>query len=145
MTARFAGALSGEEFWALRQAGFRPVGFAIGNCTYYQVPSWNTQQVTAGGFFGLGSFQNQELIEYTQALYNARELAMTRMETEARALGARGVIGADVQVEAELHEIEINNRTRMDMMYHFTAIGTAVVPAPVPQGAAPVGTTLPLN
>ena len=89
----FAGALSGEEFWALRQSGFRPVGFAIGNCTYYQVPSWNTQQVTAGGFFGLGSFQNQELIEYTQALYNARELAMTRMERK-RAPWARAASSA---------------------------------------------------
>ena len=50
-----------------------------------------------------------------------------------------------MQVEAELHEIEINNRTRMDMMYHFTAIGTAVVAAPKPHDAAAVGTTLTLN
>ena len=79
----FLSDLSGEEFWMLRQTGFRPVGVAVGNCTYYQVPSWNTQNVTNGGWLG-GAWTNQELPDYTQALYNARSLAMSRMEHEAR-------------------------------------------------------------
>jgi uncharacterized protein YbjQ (UPF0145 family) len=125
--APFISDLSGEEFWMLRQSGFRPVGFVVGNCTYYCVPNWTTQSATTGGYFG-GSWRNQELTDYTQSLYTARSLAMDRMEREAASLGAVGVVGADVEVEAEPREIEVNNRTRIDMMYHFTAIGTAIAP-----------------
>ncbi len=125
--APFVSDLSGEEFWMLRQAGFRPVGFVVGNCTYYCVPTWATQNATTGGFFG-GSWQNQELTDYTQSLYSARSLAMGRMEQEAKSVGAVGVVGADVKVEAEPRHVEVNKQTRIDMMYHFTAIGTAIVP-----------------
>jgi uncharacterized protein YbjQ (UPF0145 family) len=124
--APFLSALAGDEFWMLRQTGYRPVGFAVGNCTYYQVPTWNTQWATTGGFFG--NWQNQELPDYTQAVYNARSLAMGRMEHEARAVGAEGVVGADVEVEIEPREVDVNNQKRIDMIYHFTAIGTAIAP-----------------
>jgi uncharacterized protein YbjQ (UPF0145 family) len=120
--------LSGEEFWKLRQAGYRPVGVAVGNCTYYQIPSWSTQNVTTGGFFNTGSWQNIELPDYTQALYDARELAMGRMEQEARTVGGTGVVSVDLDIDAEPHHVEVNKRTRIDMLYHFTAIGTAIAP-----------------
>jgi uncharacterized protein YbjQ (UPF0145 family) len=125
--APFVSDLSGEEFWMLRQSGFRPVGFVVGNCSYYCVPNWSTQSATTGGIFG-GGWVNQELGDYTQSLYTARSLAMERMEREAAALGAVGVVGADIEVEAEPRETEVNNRTRIDMLYHFTAIGTAIAP-----------------
>ncbi len=48
---------------------------------------------------------------------------MRRMEQEARAVGAEGIVGADIQVEMEPREI---NENRTDMLYHFTAIGTAI-------------------
>jgi hypothetical protein len=50
------------------------------------------------------------------------------MELEAASVGAIGVVGADIEVEAEPREIEINHQTRIDMIYHFTAIGTAIAP-----------------
>ena len=124
----FVSDLSGQEFWILRQSGFRPIGLVVGNCSYYCVPGWQTRNAVTGGFFA-GSWQNQELMDYTQSLYSARSLAMGRMEQEARDLGASGVVGADVHVEAEPREIEVNNQTRIDMLYHFTAIGTAIAPA----------------
>ena len=124
----FVSDLSGEEFWMLRQAGFRPVGFVVGNCTYYCVPTWSTQNATRGGFFG-GAWQNQELPDYTQGVYNARSLAMQRMEQEARTVDAVGIVGADIEVEAEPREVELgNDQKRLDMLYHFTAIGTAIAP-----------------
>jgi uncharacterized protein YbjQ (UPF0145 family) len=126
-SAPFVSDLSGEEFWMLRQSGFRPVGFVVGNCSYYCVPNWTTQYATSGGIFG-GGWQNQELTDYTQSLYTARSLAMGRMEHEAASLGAVGVVGADIEVEAEPREIEVNNQRRIDMLYHFTAIGTAIAP-----------------
>lgn len=125
--APFVSDLSGEDFWMLRQAGFRPVGFALGNCTYYCVPTWRTQNATTGGFFG-GGWQNQELHDYTQSLYNARELAMTRMEQEALSVGAVGIVGADIEVEAQPREVGSDSNRRIDMIYHFTAIGTAIAP-----------------
>jgi uncharacterized protein YbjQ (UPF0145 family) len=62
--------------------------------------------------------QNVELPNYTQALYDARELAMQRMQTEANQLQARGIVGVDLQEKSHgwgSHVIE------------FFAIGTAVV------------------
>ena len=55
---------------------------------------------------------------YTQALYEARELAMERMQTEANELQAEGIVGARIVEKSHgwgSHVIE------------FFAIGTAVV------------------
>lgn len=135
----FLSDLSGQEFWQLRQSGFRPVGLAVGNCTYYCVPNWRTQNATQGGFWG-GGWQNQELYDYTQAVYSARSLAMSRMEHECRAFGGDGIVGADVTVKVEPREVEVSeNQRRLDMIYHFTAIGTAITPY---KGRWPVFTVL---
>jgi len=42
--------------------------------------------------------QSLELTKLTEAMYNARELAMTRMEEEAAELGADGVVGVRLTV-----------------------------------------------
>ena len=124
----FLSDLSGSEFWMLRQTGFRPVGIAVGNCTYYQVPSWNTQLATSGSWMA-GGWNNQELPDYTQALYNARSLAMSRMEHEARQFGAVGIVGADVEIDTEPREVSTgNDQHRTDMIFHYTAVGTAIAP-----------------
>ncbi|HLK59085.1 MAG TPA: heavy metal-binding domain-containing protein [Chthonomonadaceae bacterium] len=137
--APFVSDLSGEEFWMLRQAGYRPVGFVVGNCSYYCIPNWNTRNVTQGGIFG-GGWQNQELPDYTQGVYNARSLAMQRMEHEARVVHAEGVVGADIEVDAEPIEVDLgNDQKRLDILYHFTAIGTAIAPY---QGRWPVFSVL---
>src|SRR3954467_13131675 len=73
----FTSDLSGQDFWTLLNAGYRPVGFVMGNCVYYvgQGPSSQPKE-------------NKELATVTQALYDARELAMERMQIEAEALQA---------------------------------------------------------
>jgi uncharacterized protein YbjQ (UPF0145 family) len=56
---------------------------------------------------------------FTQALYDARELAMERMQKEAEELQAEGIVGVQLQERSHgwgSHVIE------------FFAIGTAVVP-----------------
>lgn len=122
----FLSGLTGQEFWALKQAGYRPVHFVVGNCTYLQIPSYNTRQVTSGGIFNSGVWTNQELPDYTQSLYTARALAMSRMEAEAQSAGADGVVGVGVDIDIDTHHVENNNQTSINMIYHFTAIGTAV-------------------
>ncbi len=107
----FLSDLSGQDFWALAMAGYRPVGLVSGNCSYFCYPKF----MPAG-------WRNQERTDYTQAMYEARELAVGRMEIAARSLNAHGVIGGDVQVTFERPQ----STNLPDALYHFTAIGTAI-------------------
>lgn len=109
----FQSDLSGQDFWTLLHAGYRPVGMVMGNCVYYVAPQQQGQQ-------GWGGYQqNMELTGPTQAFYDARELAMERMQAEAEALGAEGIVG--VTVDESNHTWGVN-------VLEFSAIGTAVTP-----------------
>ncbi len=77
----FTSDLSVNEFLLVKEAGFHPLGFVMGSSIYHtgiQARRWS---------------KSQELTKLTEAMYNARELAMTRMEEEADQLGADGVVG----------------------------------------------------
>src|SRR6267378_3618318 len=103
--AIFTSDLSVNEFLLVREAGFRPLGLVLGSSIYHvglQVGRWG---------------KNQELNVLSQAMYHARELAMTRMEAEADALGADGIVGVRLEVEFK----EFGND-----IAEFIAIGTAV-------------------
>jgi uncharacterized protein YbjQ (UPF0145 family) len=106
----FTSDLSGQDFYILIRSGYRPLGLVMGNCVYHIASQ------TLGNF--LRTFnQNTELTQYTQAIYDSRELAMERMQHEAEALGAKGIIGANIHERTHAwgsHVIE------------FFAIGTAV-------------------
>ena len=110
----FTSDLSGQAFWTLMQTGKRPVGLVMGNCVYHVAHRGMMQSMRQTG-------QNVELEQYTQALYDARELAMERMQKEAEAIGD-GVLGI---VEVKLHE---NNHGWGSHVIEFFALGTAVVP-----------------
>jgi uncharacterized protein YbjQ (UPF0145 family) len=120
----FTSDLSGQDFWTLLQAGYAPLGLVLGTCVYHV------------GHRSLGSTMAStgratELPNFTQAFYEARERAMTRMEEEATALEAHGIVGVQLVENSHMwgsHTIE------------FMAIGTGVrslrddhvVPPPVP-------------
>ena len=122
----FVCALSGQEYYALQRGGFAPVGFAFGTCTYYHVASYTTQWANQGGFFG-GGMINQELTDYTQAVYTARHAAMSRLADEAGHVAAEGVVGVTIEDNIRTHEVEVNNQQRRDLIVEFTALGTAIV------------------
>ncbi len=133
----FLSDLSGADHWALREAGYRPVGFCLGNCSWYQVADAQTQRAQVGGWFG-GAWQSQELRGYSQAVYTARHLAMTRMEAEAKAVGGEGIVGVSLHPKIEERHVEQGENTpaRRDLLVTFTAVGTAVVreaAAPAPK------------
>ena len=142
----FLSDLSGADHWALREAGYRPVGFCLGNCTWYQVGDWQTQNAQGGGWFG-GQWQSQELVGYTQGLYNARHLAMSRMSAEAQAVGAEGIVGVSLHPTIEEREVERGENTpaRRDLLVTFTAVGTAVAKDPTAAPAARTLTIMPLR
>lgn len=141
----FVCALSGQEYWTLRQAGLSPVGFAFGTCVWYHVASPTTQWATQGGLWGGGFAGNVELTDYTQAVYTARRAAMTRLTDDARRAGAEGVIGVSVEPDIRTYEVETPNRQmRRDLIVTFTALGTSVVsrreaPLPAIDYALPLG------
>src|ERR1041385_5305608 len=83
----FTSDLSVSEYVLLGEAGFEPLGFVVGSSIYHvglQTGRWN---------------QNQELQLLTQAMYNARELAMARMRAEADHLNADGIVGVQLRMQ----------------------------------------------
>lgn len=105
----FTSDLSGQEFWLVVDKGFQPLGLVVGNCIYSMGAVRNWLVGIKGNFQG-------ELKEYSELMYQARELALARMQFEADQLNADGVIGVDIKVEF-LHNSE---------WMEVTAIGTAV-------------------
>ena len=79
----FTSDLSGQDFWTLLRCGHRPVGMVMGSCVYHVAHRGMFQAMKQAG-------QNIELPNFTQALYDARELAMERMQAEAEARRGRG-------------------------------------------------------
>ncbi len=120
----FQSDLSGQEFWMLVRSGYRPVGFVMGNCVYY-VPPWLLQAKAK---------KSCELSGYTHGLYDARELAIERLQWEAEALGATGIV--DVTVTEHSHAwqrnyVNIGNAALVTgEMIELFVIGTAVIPMP---------------
>ena len=114
----FTCTLTGQEYWALTAAGYRPVGVAVGVCVYYQRFHQRVQQEITG------SGQNVERSDFTRGLYTARHNALTALEAEAAALGADGVLGISVETKRTLNR---KDQTSQGMMIEFTALGTAVV------------------
>src|SRR5271166_5876173 len=101
----FTSDLSVNEFLLIKEAGFHPLGFVMGSSIYHtgiQTRKWG---------------QSQELTKLTEAMYNARELAMTRMEEEALELGADGVVGV---------RLDVNYYEWGKDAAEFIAVGTAV-------------------
>ncbi len=107
----FTSDLSGQDFSKLLRAGYRPVGLVMGNCVYHVGRQGMLASLKQVG-------RNVEMPNYTQALYEARELAMERMQNEADELQAGGIVGARIVERSHgwgSHVIE------------FFAIGTGVV------------------
>jgi uncharacterized protein YbjQ (UPF0145 family) len=106
----FTSDLSGQDFWTLLQSGHAPLGLVLGTCVYHVAHQ--------GMFQAMGNIgQNKEMGNFTQALYEARELAMERMQDEALKLKAEGIVGVQIQEKSHVwgsHTIE------------FFAMGTAV-------------------
>lgn len=108
----FTSDLSGQDFWTLLKSGYRPLSMVMGNCVYHVA-----HQTFRQTFSQIG--RNMEQPNFTQALYDARELAMERMQKEAHDEKAEGIVGVRLDEKSHgwgSHVIE------------FFAIGTAITP-----------------
>jgi len=126
----FTSDLNGQDFWKLIKAGHAPLGLVMGTCVYHVAHQGFRQALSQLG-------RNAEMANYTQAIYEAREIAMDRMQYEAIQLQAEGVVGVrveEVQYYWGSHVIE------------YFSVGTAVrrldaeKPIPEPQLTLPVNT-----
>jgi uncharacterized protein YbjQ (UPF0145 family) len=125
----FQSDLSGQDFWTLLRTGHRPVGMVMGSCVFHVGRRGPLRTMSQTG-------RNVELPNYTQALYDARELAMQRMQTEAQELAAEGIVGVTLTEKSHgwgSHVIE------------FFAIGTAIVATDGRSTVEPPVTVLDLN
>ncbi len=103
--AFFTSDLTVDEFLLVEQAGFEALGLVMGSSIYHVGFQWQKWSVS------------QELDVLSNAMFQARELAMTRMEEEADLLGADGVVGVRL----------VFKQYAMDEgVLEFQAIGTAI-------------------
>ncbi len=125
----FTSDLSGQDFWTLLQAGYAPVGMTMGTCVYHVAHQSLLQALGNTG-------QNVEIPQFTQALYDARELAVSRMQAEAEQLGAEGIVGVQL--------LSLGHRWGGHTT-EFFAIGTAVRPLRADHTIATPQLVLPLS
>jgi uncharacterized protein YbjQ (UPF0145 family) len=125
----FTSDLSGQDFRTLLHAGYKPLGLVMGTCVYHVAHQGLGQWFKTVG-------RNAEMENFTQALYDARELAMERMQAEAENLAAEGIVGAQIKESShgwDSHVIE------------FFAVGTAVAPTSTDHEIPPPQLVLSLN
>jgi uncharacterized protein YbjQ (UPF0145 family) len=106
----FTSDLSAQDFFRLLAAGSVPVAFVLGTCVYHIAHQSLMQTLRQTG-------QNQEMVVFTQGIYEARELALVRMQAEASQAGSSGIVGVSVGV---------SNHVWGEHATEFLATGTAI-------------------
>ncbi|HUL28695.1 MAG TPA: heavy metal-binding domain-containing protein [Streptosporangiaceae bacterium] len=106
----FTSDLSAQDFFRLLAAGAVPVAFVLGTCVYHIAHQGVMQSLRQVG-------RNQEMPQFTQGVYEARELALARMQAEAADAGSSGIVGVTV---------EVKNHVWGEHATEFLATGTAI-------------------
>ncbi len=94
--------LSGQEYWQLYQAGYTPAGLVMATAAVFVSPSQGMQMQR-----WITTYQNQELSEFTQGFYAARELVLGRLSTQAAATGAEGIVGVRIDQHAGMESFRV--------------------------------------
>lgn len=123
--------LSGQEFVQLCEAGMRPVGIAAHTSVHYVPATMQTRmaQSPGGAVFGGGAWAtvNQELVDFTQGVYEAREKAMYFISAQVQQLGGHGVIGVRVGQSGRSHRLSTGmGGESVNLEVTFHVIGTVI-------------------
>ncbi|MGB8649902.1 MAG: heavy metal-binding domain-containing protein [Mycobacteriales bacterium] len=86
--APFSSHLSVQDFYTLLGTGHVPVEFVMGMCVWHIGAQGFLQTLRQVG-------QNVEMPQWTQGYYDARELALSRMQAEAERVQATGITGVE--------------------------------------------------
>jgi uncharacterized protein YbjQ (UPF0145 family) len=86
--APFTSHLNVQDFYTLLSTGHVPVEFVMGVCVWHVAAQGFMQTLRQMG-------QNVEMPQWTQGYYDARELALSRMQAEAERVQATGITGVE--------------------------------------------------
>ncbi len=125
--------LSLADYAKLAQAGIEPLGVVAWSAAFFVGASYAAQ--TLGG--GLGFTRNQELGEFTQGVYAARETVVGRMSAQASRLRASGVIGVRIRHGIQRTSVGGGRYQSGGLMVTFHAVGTAIRESARPSAFTP--------
>lgn len=127
--------LSVADYTKLLSAGIEPLGVVAWSSVFFVAASYSTQMLG-----GLGFTRNQELGEFTQGVYSARETVVQRLTAQAAKLDASGVIGVRIAHDIGRMSVGAGSYSRGGLMVTFHAIGTAVrdTGSATPQAPKPI-------
>ncbi|MGC8486686.1 MAG: heavy metal-binding domain-containing protein [Clostridia bacterium] len=130
----FLGTLSALDTAKLVHAGYIPMDLAFATTAYYVMTTW-------GAEWSEMSWSNQEIPDFSRAIYEARDYVVAGMREQARHVGADGVLGAEWTMEIEEIEVDrpavgnygmggygmgMGQSSHRDHIIHLTVTGTAV-------------------
>jgi uncharacterized protein YbjQ (UPF0145 family) len=125
--------LSGQDVDKLRRIGAEAVG-VVGHTSVVCVAlsRWANQQM--GMWWG-----NQEMVEITEGVYAARELAMAEVRRQGAALGANDMVVSTLRHRVDHHEYENMGYTQHFFIVSMHVLSTAIAlgahePHPAPMG-----------
>jgi uncharacterized protein YbjQ (UPF0145 family) len=113
----FTSDMSGQEFAKLMQAGYIPTDLVMGVSALHLHTGWRTRWQQSWG--------TQEVEMYTQAMVNARNEVINRLQQHLAEAGADGVIGSTVNFEVAVVECARQEGLE-DHLLEFFAVGTAI-------------------
>jgi uncharacterized protein YbjQ (UPF0145 family) len=115
--------LTGQEFALLCQAGMRPVGIAAHTSVHYVPASAQTQRAQSSM---MASWANQELVDFSQGVYEAREKALASISSQVRDLGGDGIIGVQLGQSGRTHAVQRGLYESKDLEVTFHVMGTVI-------------------
>ncbi len=126
--------LSVADYAKLLRAGIEPAGIVAWSSVFFASYAYYGQFLI-GPQAQMGSVQNYEVREFTQAFYGARETVMGQITGQAALLGASGIVGVRISHTAQPHTLGggmggavggFGGRELRGLMVTFNAIGTAI-------------------
>jgi uncharacterized protein YbjQ (UPF0145 family) len=126
-------ALSGQDVDKLRRIGAETLD-VIGHTSVVSVElsRWGNQMM--GSWAG-----NQEMVEVTQGVYAARQLAMESVRQQASQVGANDMVISTLTHNIDHHEYESGGYRRNFFIVSMHVLGTAIALGAHPPHPAPLG------
>jgi len=134
----FLGTLSALDTGRLLAAGYIPMDLVYATTAYYVMTTWGSEWAEV-------SWSNQEIVDFSRAVYEARDFVVAGLREQARHVGADGVLGAEWSMHVEEIEVErpavgtfgmggygmgmgmgVGESTHHDHIIHLTVMGTAI-------------------
>ncbi len=137
-TRPFMGGMSAEDTLALFRAGYIPLTLSFSTTAYYVMTTWQAS-------YSESSWTNQEVPDFSRAVYEARDFVVGGLRAQAREVAADGVLGAEWHMTVD--EIDVERpamggwgggygsgygmsygtmQSFRDHIVHLTVVGTAV-------------------